>query len=56
MLLSLSPDCDRVIEVIEFEKIQKKVARVLKGVEKLSSESRLRRQGLQPGEERLRMI
>lgn len=53
MLLSLSPDCNRVIEVKELEEIQKKVAKVLKGVEKPSSENRLRRQGLQSGEERL---
>lgn len=43
-----------VIEVIELEKIQRKVVKMLKGVEKLSYENRLRWQGLQSGEERLR--
>lgn len=36
MLLSPSPDCSRVIEVIELEKIQRKVVKMLRGVEKLS--------------------
>lgn len=56
MLLSLCSDCNRVTQVKELEKIQKKVAKILKGVEKLSSENRLRRQGLQSREEKLRMI